>query len=353
MAGVAILQQKQFGKKPSGKRLERILKSPNYKDGSFQNLSITPDLTDGANYFSVAKEFFFGKSERTEPSVNIPSLKTDLLHLDSNENVLVWFGHSSYFIQIDGLKILVDPVFCGYASPFSFTTKAFKGADEYSVDDMPEIDYLFISHDHYDHLDYESIVALKSKVKHVICGLGTGEHLEYWGYDPAMITEEDWNTEIDLKNGFTVNTVPSRHFSGRGIKRNQALWTSFVLQTPSMRIFIGGDSGYDTHFAEIGNRFNGFDLVILENGQYNKSWKHIHLMPDEILQAAKDLKAKRLFPVHSSKFALGLHDWDEPLDLIIKNNVKENLDIITPMIGETVFLLDSTQRFSHWWKDIR
>lgn len=343
----------KFGKLPSGNRLERIKKSPNYKNGAFQNISITPDLTEGATYYTVMNEFIFGKNKRATPIDEIPSTKTNLLKLDINENVLVWFGHSSYFIQLDGKRILVDPVLSGAASPISFTTRAFKGTDRYTVNDLPEIDYLFISHDHYDHLDYETILKLQSKVKKVICGLGTGEHLEHWGYDTAMIVEMDWNEKIILDEEVTAHTVPARHFSGRGFTRNQALWTSFVLQTPTMQIFIGGDSGYDKHFAEIGKTFGAFDLVILENGQYDKSWKYIHLMPDEILQAAKDLNAKRIFPVHSAKFSLGNHAWDEPLELLIENNKTENLTIITPIIGEQVNLKDSTQQFTQWWKGIK
>lgn len=349
MSATILLKQPQFGKLPSGERLERIKKSPNYRNGAFQNQSPTPDLTDGATYFSVSKEFFFGRNKRATPTDSIPSTKTDLLHLDPNQDVLVWFGHSSYFMQISGKRFLVDPVLSGAASPVSFTTKAFKGTDRYTPDDLPEIDYLLISHDHYDHLDYKTILKLKSKVKTVVCALGTGEHLEYWGYDPAKILEKDWHEEIKLDNGFTVHTVPARHFSGRGLKRNQALWTSYVLQTPTQKLFIGGDSGYDKHFAEIGEKFGPFDLVILENGQYNKSWKYIHMLPGEILQAAQDLKAKRIFPVHSGKFALGLHAWDEPLKLLMEDNKTENLKIITPIIGEQVNLQDTTQQFSQWW----
>jgi L-ascorbate metabolism protein UlaG (beta-lactamase superfamily) len=342
-----------FGKLPNGDRLERIKQSPNYKNGAFQNQSVTPDLTDGATYYSVTKEFIFGKKERVSPVDKIPSVKTNLLNLNRDENVLVWFGHSSYFIQLDGKRILVDPVLSGNASPFSFTTKAFKGTDVYTTDDIPEIDYLFISHDHYDHLDYKTIVKLRPKIKNIICGLGTGEHIEHWGYDKNSIIEKDWNEKIILHDTFIAHTTPARHFSGRGLKRNQALWTSYVLQTPSMQLFLGGDSGYDNHFKEIGKTFGEFDLAILENGQYDKSWKHIHLMPHEILQAAKDLNTKRIFPVHSSKFALGNHSWDEPLQLITENNTSEKLNIITPMIGERVNLHDATQEFSQWWKGVK
>lgn len=345
-----LFGQAQFGKLPSGERLKRIQNSPQYKNGAFQNLSHTPDLTDGATYFSVSKDFFFGKHERRYPEKLIPSVKTNLHHMTKQENVLVWFGHSSYYMQIEGKRILVDPVLSGNASPFRFTTKAFKGSDVYKTEDLPEIDYLFLSHDHYDHLDYNTLVKIRTKVRTVICSLGTGSHLEYWGYEPNRLKELDWHEHIDLEDGFKVHSVPARHFSGRGFKRNQTLWSSFVLKTPAQQIFIGGDSGYDTHFAEIGRSFGGFDLAILENGQYNKNWKHIHLMPNEILQAARDLQAKRLFPVHSSKFALGTHAWDEPLNLISKNNALEKLNIITPMIGEKVELQNPEQVFSEWWK---
>jgi L-ascorbate metabolism protein UlaG (beta-lactamase superfamily) len=346
------MSQPKFGKAPSGARLERIKKSPNYKDGAFQNLSVTPDLTDGATFFSVMKEFFFSKKIRNKPVDIIPSVKTNLKTLDPNSDVLVWFGHSSYFMQVDGKKILVDPVMSGAASPLSFTTRSFNGTDVYSTDDLPEIDYLFISHDHWDHLDYKTITKLKPKIRQIICSLGTGEHFEHWGFDNHIIIEKDWNEEALLGEGFKVNTVPSRHFSGRGFKRNQASWMAFVLQTPTLKLFIGGDSGYDTHFAEIGKNFGPFDLAILENGQYNKSWKHIHMMPDEVLIAAKELRAKRMFPVHSSKFALSLHAWDAPLKTITELNKNIHIPLITPRIGEVVNLKDNDQIFSTWWEGV-
>jgi L-ascorbate metabolism protein UlaG (beta-lactamase superfamily) len=348
----AFMQQPQFGKKPSGERLERITKSPHYQNGSFQNLSNTPSLTEGVSYWKVLKEFFFEKKIRVTPTDEIPSVKTDLLKLNPNEDVLIWFGHSSYFMQIAGRKILVDPVLSGAASPISFTTKAFKGSNPYTADDLPEIDYLFISHDHWDHLDYKTILKLKSRIKKVICGLGTAEHFEYWGYDKNCIIEKDWNETVLLEQGFIVHTAPARHFSGRGFKRNGALWTSFILQTPTQKIFIGGDSGYDTHFAEIGKTYGPFDLAILENGQYDKSWKYIHMMPEEVLQATKDLQAKKVFPVHSSKFALANHSWDAPLKTITELNKTTKLNLITPMIGEQVNLKSDTQTFKEWWTNL-
>ena len=342
----------KFGKAPSGKRLERLQQSPNYKDGKFQNFHYTPDLTEGYSMVGILFDMLFKTHPRRKPVDSIPSVKTDLLHLPADSNVLVWFGHSSYFIQINGKKFLVDPVFSGNASPLPGTTKSFKGADIYSVADLPKIDYLVISHDHYDHLDYETIIALKGKVNKVICGLGVGEHFEYWGYQPDQLIEKDWNEKIDLGDGFALNTVPGRHFSGRGFKRNNTLWTSYVLEAPIGKIFIGGDSGYDTHFAEIGNRFGPFDLAILENGQYNVAWQAIHTLPHETVQVAKDLKAKRFFPVHSSKFMLAMHQWDDPLNEVSRLNNNE-IPMVTPMIGEVVNLNDEHQVFKQWWKGVR
>ncbi|HYO21615.1 MAG TPA: MBL fold metallo-hydrolase, partial [Flavisolibacter sp.] len=267
-----FLQQPRFGRLPSGERLQRIQGSPNYKDGQFQNMRATPAFAEGATYAGVLKEFFFGKSKRNTPKERLPSQQTNLKALKRGDDVLVWFGHSSYFMQLDGKRILVDPVLSGSASPIAFTTRSFNGSDVYTTDDLPEIDYLFISHDHYDHLDYQTITKLRVKVKKVITGLGVGAHFERWGYDSSSVIEKDWNEKIILDEGFTVHTAPARHFSGRAFKRNTSLWLSFVLATPTQKIFIGGDSGYDTHFKTIGEQHGPFDLAILENGQYNWAW---------------------------------------------------------------------------------
>jgi L-ascorbate metabolism protein UlaG (beta-lactamase superfamily) len=349
--GYAFMQQPQFGKPSSGAGLVKIIRSPNFREGQFQNISDTPSLTGGTSYPKVMKEFFFGKSKEAMPPGPLPSMHTDLHSIDPNENVLVWFGHSSYFMQIDGKKILVDPVLSGAASPVKFTTRSFKGSDVYTVDDIPEIDFLFISHDHWDHLDYLTLIKLKPKVARVITGLGVASHLEYWGYDKKIIEERDWNEEIRLGDGFIVNTVSARHFSGRAFKRNQSLWMAFVLTTPTKNIFIGGDSGYDRHFAEIGERFGPFDLAILENGQYNIYWRHIHMMPEEVVQAAIDLRARKLLPVHWGKFSLSLHAWNEPVIRVVKEAEEKNVGVIHPMIGEPV-PLDGDKVYSRWWESI-
>lgn len=349
---ILFILQDKFGQSPSGERLERIKQSPNFKNGKFQNLNKTPQLTEGYNYCGVIYENYIKKIPRHYPSDNIPAVKTDLLNIPIHSNILVWFGHSSYYMQIDGKRILVDPVFSGNASPMPNTVKSFNGTDIYTVADLPEIDYLFISHDHYDHVDYKTLIALKSKIDKVICGLGVGAHFEHWGYESSKIYEKDWNEKVALDNGFTGFVEPARHFSGRGLSTNNTLWASYVLQTPSMKIYIGGDGGYDTHYKDIGNKYGSIDLAILDSGQYNEAWKNIHNLPEDVLKAALDLKAKRVFPVHSSKFALAAHSWDEPLKKLTELNKNFNIPLVTPMIGEIVNLNDTTQDFKQWWEGI-
>ncbi|AIM37525.1 beta-lactamase [Sphingobacterium sp. ML3W] len=344
-----FLQQPKFGKLPEGARLERIKRSPNYKNGKFVNFSPTPQIVEGTSYTSVLYDYFFKKIDRKHPKKALPTVKTDLKHLPIDQDILVWFGHSSYFIQIEGKRILVDPVFSGSVSPIPGTNKSFKGTDSYTVDDLPEIDYLFITHDHYDHLDYETIIQLKGKTNKVICGLGVGAHLEYWGYLPESIIEGDWHERIPLDDGFIVHTTPARHFSGRSLQSSKTLWMSYVLQTPTIKIFIGGDSGYDSHYAAIGEKFGPIDLAIMDNGQYDKTWRYIHHLPEDVLQAAQDLKAKRLLPVHHSKFDIATHAWDEPLVRITELNKTAHIPLITPMIGEAVRLKDDQQQFKQWW----
>jgi len=346
------MRQSKFGLQPNPSRLDRMSKSPHFKDGKFHNIHHTPELTEGNSMMSVTFEFLFNKAQRRRPVDTIPSIKTDLKILDPEQDVLVWFGHSSYLIQLDGKRFLVDPVFSGNASPIPGTNTSFTGTDRYSVDDLPAIDYLIISHDHYDHVDFETLTKLNDKTGAVICGLGVGSHFEHWGYSPDKIHEQDWYETVNLDSGFAIHTTPARHFSGRAFSRNNTLWMSYVLETPSMKIYIGGDSGYDTHYAETGEKYGPIDIAILDNGQYDLKWKYIHNLPDEVLQACTDLRAKRLFPVHSSKFVMANHPWDEPLQKVTALN-KLNVPLITPIVGELVYLKDSTQQFSQWWEGLQ
>ncbi|HMG93325.1 MAG TPA: MBL fold metallo-hydrolase [Chryseolinea sp.] len=350
---VVYMRQDKFGQSPREARLERMKKSPHYKDGKFHNIHHTPELTEGYTMLGVTLEFIFNRASRRRPVDTIPSIRTNIRQIPADQDVLIWFGHSSYFIQLDGKRFLIDPVFSGNASPIPGTNTSFQGTDKYTVDDLPDIDCLVISHDHYDHVDYETLGKLKDKTRQVICGLGVGSHFEHWGYKEDIIHEKDWNETVSVDSGFTVYTTTARHFSGRGFSRNNTLWMSYVLETPSMKIYIGGDSGYDTHYAEIGEKYGPIDIAILENGQYDIKWKYIHNLPEEVLRAAVDLKAKRVFPVHSSKFAMANHAWDEPLSRVTELNKSLQIPLITPVIGEIVYLKDSTQTFASWWVGLK
>jgi L-ascorbate metabolism protein UlaG (beta-lactamase superfamily) len=349
---VLFMKQPKFGKQPSGETLQRIKNSGHYRKGAFQNLSVTPSLTGDATYIKVLNDFLFKKNPNKKPPVTLPSHKTDLLHLAADKNILVWFGHSSYFIQVNGMKILVDPVFSGAASPLAFTTPSFAGSDVYTSADMPEIDCLILTHDHWDHLDYQTLLQLKPKIRKIVTSLGVSAHLSRWGFDLARITELNWEEEIVLRPGFIARAAPARHFSGRGFRRSQSLWSSFILKTPGFNLFLGGDSGYDTHFKEIGARFGPFDLAILECGQYNPYWKHIHTSPEETVLAALDLRASCLLPVHWGKFTLAMHDWNEPPTRVLEAARKTELKLITPLIGQEVNL-NSIQPFNAWWENIK
>ena len=342
-----FINQKKFGKTPSGARLERIKQSPNYRDGAFQNQNVTPNFSSDRNMASVMYDFLFKKIKDLRPEKDMPTIKTNLHNLGT-EDAIVWMGHSSLFIQLNGKKLLVDPVLVS-ASPLSAFNKAFKGTNIYQPQDLPDVDLLILTHDHWDHLDYETMLNLKNRVGKVICPLGVGEHLEYWGFDKSKITELDWNDQT-VVDSFTITALPARHFSGRGFTRNKALWASYMLQTPSGNIYLGGDSGYDTHFATIKKQFGNIDLAILENGQYNNDWKYIHLLPEDLVKAVKDLQPARLLTVHNSKYALAMHAWYEPLEKISIAAEKNNIHLITPMIGEVVHLKDSAQTFKKWWR---
>lgn len=339
--------QKVFGKNPSGERLARIQQSPNYKNGSFNNLSHTPVMAEDSSFWKTLKSYL-NKPKDTRPPAPLPHQKTNLRQLGDEAPVIVWFGHSSYLLRIDGLNILVDPVFSNHAAPVSFMVKAYPGTDVFSVDDMPEIDLLVQTHDHYDHLDYASIKALMPNIKKVVTTLGTGAHFEYWGYAKEKIIELDWCDTASCY-GLQLTAAPGRHFSGRGLTRGKTLWAGFVLQSSRHTLYLGGDSGYDTHFKAIGDQYGPFDLVLLECGQYNAHWPHIHMMPEETAQAAVDLQAKRLLPVHWAKFTLALHPWNDPIKRVVKKAAELQLPLTTPMIGEPV-VLGKSYPDAVWWE---
>lgn len=337
---------KILGRNPSGDLKARVQRSPNYKDGKFTNLAETVMLAKDAKAHQFVGDIIHAKKNR-EPASQIPSLKTKLNSFDNEDVNITWFGHSSYHIYINGKHILVDPVFSGHASPFSFMVKAFNGSDVYNHDDFETIDILLLTHDHYDHLDYRTLLKLKSKVKAIYCSLGVASHLLYWGFDASIINELDWwqTTAVgDLK----LTATPARHFSGRTLKRAQSLWSSFVLQSGKHNLFLGGDSGYGDHFKDIGSKFKSFDIAILECGQYNEKWPMIHMTPEQTVQASLDLNAKVLFPVHWGKFALAYHPWDEPVKRATARAKELNVHYTTPLIGEQIILGKHYPK-TEWW----
>ena len=339
---------KILGTAPSGERLKRIQHSPNYAGDTFQNPEPTDMVLKDASFFKMLRKFL-NKSPNTVPPVPPPVIHTNIRSLEAGDKPqIVWFGHSSYYILTKQASILVDPVFSGRASPIPGFAKAFPGSNIYGPEDFDQIDVLVLTHDHYDHLDYQTIQELAPKVGRFVTALGVGSHLEYWGIEPARIVELDLWESTEPKPHLQLTSVPGRHFSGRTFKRNQTLWCGFVLNLEGYRLFLGGDSGYGEHFAEIGRRFGPFDLAFLECGQYGENWPDIHMLPEQTVQAAQDLGAKVLLPVHWAKFTLAFHDWNEPIKRVVKAAEKAHLCIVTPKIGEVVTLKERYP-MNEWW----
>lgn len=345
---VWVLNLPVFGRAPEGVRLERLKKLSNFKaDGTLDNLSPTPMKPEGVSYWDMIVGMIKG-NDNSSPKKALPHVVPDFTATDKTR--LIWFGHSSYYLQIDGIKILVDPVFSKRPSPISFIgTGSFMGTDFVKVEDFPELDIVLITHDHYDHLDYQSILKLKDKTRLFITSLGVGAHLEHWGIPSEKIVELAWG-EDTIANSLKFTAAPARHFTGRGFKRNQTLWSAFILQGSRHKLYLGGDSGYDTHFKKTGEMHGPFDMAILECGQYNAYWPLIHMFPEQTVQAAKDLNAKVLLPVHWGKFTLAMHSWDEPAIRVVKQAKVDHVRITTPILGEAI-VLDENYPSKEWWLD--
>lgn len=352
IAAVALyFRHPLFGALPEGERQAAIERSPNYADGAFQNLLDTPFLTDGATQLSIQIDNLQAEKGKPRPARDMPSQKTDLKALDANDDLVIWLGHSSWYVQMAGKRILVDPVFSANAAPLPGMIKAFAGTNLYSADDMPRIDALLITHDHYDHLDYRTILALEPLVDRVITGLGVGAHFEAWGYEPARIEELDWHDTVALGDGLVLHAMPARHYSGRTFTRGGTLWLGFVMETAQRRIFLSGDSGYGTHFADIGKRYGPFDWAALDTGQYDPRWAHLHMNPEEAAQAAVDLGTSALTPAHVGRFTLAPHDWDDPFRRLAKASEGRDYALWTPVIGQPVHFDDRAQAFTAWWSE--
>ena len=339
---------KILGKAPDLKTNTRIKSSAHFSKGIFMNLENTEVLAHDAGFIEMMSDFI-KKHINRHPKLPIPTKKSDLMRFNEKQTTITWFGHSSYMINFKGFRILVDPVMCGYASPFPQMIKAFKGTDVYEVSEIGNLDLLLITHDHYDHLDYTTLLKLKGKIKKICCSLGVASHLIFWGFSPTIIHELDWWENLKLDEDMEITATPARHFSGRSFKRAQTLWSSFVLKKDKETIFIGGDSGYGDHFKKIGEAFPKIDIAILECGQYNEKWPLIHMLPEETVKAHVDLKADVLMPVHWGKFALAYHPWNEPVQRVVEESKFQKINYTTPHIGESIVLGDNLP-IEAWWQ---
>lgn len=347
---LAYLQHPLFGALPDGERLARIANSPNHDGGAFRNQIDTPMTTDESPVSMMLSDLV--NKGQTRPPAAIPAIKTDLKALDAAQDMVIWLGHSSYYVQLGGQRILIDPVFSTNASPVPGTNRAFEGTTLYAADDMPAIDVLLITHDHYDHLDYPSIKALRSKVENVVTGLGVGAHFERWGYDMQTVREADWYQAVEQGPTLQILVTPARHFSGRTFTRDKSLWVGFALLSPERRIYFSGDSGYAPHFAEIGQRHGPFDWVALDAGQYDPRWANVHMNPEQAAQAADDLQTRAFTPAHVGRFSLSPHDWNDPFRRSLAASQDRSYALWTPEIGRPVHLDGRAQVFAAWWRDV-
>lgn len=335
--GLAILSHPAFGlwRHVSKENIER---SPNYYDGMFQNQEPTPQFTgDTASTRGTLWRFLTNKDTLRVPTEPIPAVKTDLKNLPSDSDWLVWFGHSSYLFCLNGKRYLVDPVLKP-EWPSSMMLKAFKGTDIYHPEDMPDIDVLIVTHEHWDHMDYATLRDLCNRVKTVVCPLGIADYLRYWGYPDEQIVEMDWQDKLQMTNNkLQITCLPSRHFSNRLLgKRNQTLWASFMVEAGGRKVYIGGDGGYDKRFREIHEQFDSIDLALLENGQYNANWKYVHTTPEDLEKVIMDLQAKQVFTVHHDKYSLAMHPWYEPDSVAQEIATKNNINLLDAPIGALV-----------------
>jgi len=322
---VFLIFSPQFGAKTTGDSYERITNSKNFEKGRFRN----------------------DEKSNTTQNDNLNSCKKK----QALDVKVLWLGHSALLLEVGNRKIFLDPMLGKRASPLSFIgPKRFKNDFIIKIEDVPNLDAVLISHDHYDHLDYPSIIKIKDKVKMFYVPLGIAAHLKAWGVEESKIVELDWWEAAKLEE-LTFICTPSHHFSGRGLfNKDSTLWCSWVIKGENENVYFSGDSGYSKSFKEIGDKFGPFDLTLLECGQYNKHWADIHMFPEETVRANIDLRGKLLMPIHWGAFKLSLHPWQEPVERLLKEANPLNVKVITPRIGESV-ILGKSEPCSKWWKD--
>ena len=345
---------KSFGAHASGLRLERMKASPRYVDGAFVNTAhVAQGLKKGTAAPTIS-EFLCGGQRRT-PRAPLPSHSPLQGWLAAPETGLraTWLGHSTVLLELDGARVLTDPVWGERASPVSFAgPKRFQPVPV-SVAALPELDAVIVSHDHYDHLDYPTILELAKRDVPFFTSLGVGAHLQAWGVPAERITELDWWEEASVPGtGLSLNAAPSQHFSGRGLGgRNTTLWSSFVVRGPKHAVFFSGDTGLTPEYGAIRQRFGAFDLVLLEVGAFHESWGDIHLGPEHALEALHLLGGGRLLPVHWGTFNLALHAWDEPAETLLRLAPERGAELVMPMLGEPVEPA-RVESVEPWWRAV-
>lgn len=330
-------------------------KSQQFNDGKFRNTNPVPKDLSFSETMSLAYTFFTTKVPNGRPKKDLEIHKIDSVEVANykGSSRLIWYGHSAFLLQIEEKNILLDPMFGKVAAPHSLMGgNRFNSQLPLEIEKLPEIDAIIFSHDHYDHLDYESVLKLKDKTNHFYVPLGLGVHLKAWGVPSNKITEMDWWQETQFETLKLVCT-PAQHFSGRKLNNGQStLWSSWVIQSKNENIYFSGDSGYANHFTEIGEKYGPFDIALMECGQYNEKWADIHMMPEETAQAGIDLKASKIMPIHWAGFKLALHEWTDPINRVKAEAENLNLNVITPKIGEEILVKDSVSAYTDWWKKL-
>lgn len=330
-----------------GGRTRNFDSSNNFQNGKFQNLVPTSVMSEEHSMIASIREHYFENNNERYPKKTLPTMK-----LDSSPESITWLGHSTVLIRSKDLTIITDPVLTGKnLPPLGLGPKPFPYENDYRVGDLPKVDIVLISHDHFDHLSMETVIELKQSKFYV--PLGVGSHLQRWGIAEENIKELDWYDQIKHSDVLELAFVPSRHFGGRNpLRGNKTLWGSWAIKLGDKNIYFGGDSGYFEEFEKIGKSHGPFDLAMLDIGQYNKGWQSVHFLPEEAVQAAIDLKAEVLLPIHNSKYVLSNHSWYEPLDRALEESVKRKIVMATPMIGES-FSLNPKIPQTRWWRDLK
>lgn len=346
---------KSFGKRAEGLRLERMKSSPLWQGESFRNIHpVMPGLRDAQAARPTLKDFLCGGDNRT-PSAPLPVIDPRSTWAKPADSGLraTWLGHSSVLLELDGYRVLTDPVWGPRASPSRLAgPKRFQPAPV-SLRQLPPLDAVVISHDHYDHLDYPTIRELATTSVPFVTSLGVGAHLQAWGVPAERIIELDWwQTHTVANTGLTITAAPSQHFSGRGLKdRNATLWSSMVIRSPEHAVFFSGDTGLTTEYTRIRDLLGPFDLVMLEVGAFHPSWGDIHLGPENALKAWQMLGGGAFLPVHWGTFSLAIHEWDEPVETLLKLAPNYDVQLVLPRLGEAIEP-HAVDHITPWWRDI-